>query len=219
MIRSPRLVTAVMLLVASGACASMNKKETGAAIGAGAGAAAGAVISGGTAKGTIIGAVVGGAAGAVIGHQMDQQAKEIKNQVPGAVVERVGEGLQVTFESGLLFDTESDVLSASARQNLSSLADNLGKYPDTDLLVVGHTDSKGTDAYNMSLSERRAAAVVNYLVSQGVSRSRLRPVGRGETEPVASNETEDGRAKNRRVEVAIYANEAARARAKATSGE
>ena len=213
MIQSPRLMTAVMLLVASGACASLNKKENGAIIGAGAGAAAGAIISGGTAKGAIIGAAVGGTAGAVIGHQMDQQAKEIKTQVPGAIVERVGEGLQVTFASGLLFDTDSDVLHAAARQNLATLAGNLGKYPDTDLLVVGHTDSKGTGNYNMSLSERRAASVVNYLVSQGVARTRLRPAGRGESEPVASNDTEDGRAKNRRVEIAIYANEAARTQA------
>jgi len=206
--RTPHLTTAVMLLVATGACASLNKKENGAIIGASAGAAAGAVISGGTAKGAIIGAAVGGTAGAVIGHQMDQQAKEIKNQVPGAVVERVGEGLQVTFESGLLFDTESDVLNANARQNLTSLANSLDHYPNTDLLIVGHTDSKGTDAYNMSLSERRAAAVVNYLASQGVARTRLRPAGRGELEPVATNDTDEGRAMNRRVEVAIYANQA-----------
>lgn len=209
---SPRLATAVMLLVASSACASLSKKENGAIIGASAGAVAGKVI-GGTAKGAIIGAAVGGAAGAVIGHQMDQQAKEIKAQVPGAIVERVGEGLQVTFASGLLFDTESDVLSASARQNLSTLATNLGKYPDTDLLIVGHTDANGTDSYNMSLSERRAAAVVDYLTSQGVMRSRLRPTGRGESEPVATNETEAGRQQNRRVEVAIYANEAMKTQA------
>jgi outer membrane protein OmpA-like peptidoglycan-associated protein len=212
MIRSPRLTLAVMALVASGACASLSKKENGAIIGATAGAAAGAAI-GGTAKGAIIGAAIGGTAGAVIGHQMDQQAKEIKAQVPGAIVERVGEGLQVTFASGLLFDTDSDVLNASARQNLTSLATNLGQYPDTDLLIVGHTDNTGTNSYNMSLSERRAAAVVNYLASQGVARTRLRPAGRGEMEPIAPNETETGRAQNRRVEVAIYANEAARTQA------
>jgi outer membrane protein OmpA-like peptidoglycan-associated protein len=212
MIRSPRLTLAVMALVASGACASLSKKENGAIIGATAGAAAGAAI-GGTAKGAIIGAAVGGTAGAVIGHQMDQQAKEIKAQVPGAIVERVGEGLQVTFASGLLFDTDSDVLNASARQNLNALATNLGQYPNTDLLIVGHTDNTGTNAYNLSLSERRAAAVVNYLASQGVARARLRPAGRGEMEPIAANDTETGRAQNRRVEVAIYASEAARTQA------
>jgi outer membrane protein OmpA-like peptidoglycan-associated protein len=212
MVRSPRLIAAVALFSATGACASLNKKETGAIIGATAGAAAGAAI-GGTAKGAIIGAAVGGTAGAVIGHQMDQQAKEIKNEVPGAVVERVGEGLQVTFASGLLFDTESDVLNTNARQNLNSLAANLGKYPNTDLLIVGHTDSRGTDSFNLSLSERRAAAVVNYLASQGVNRGRLRPAGRGEAEPLTTNETEEGRQQNRRVEVAIYANEALKAQA------
>jgi outer membrane protein OmpA-like peptidoglycan-associated protein len=133
--------------------------------------------------------------------------------VPGAIVERVGEGLQVTFASGLLFDTDSDVLNASARQNLSTLATNLGKYPDTDLLIVGHTDATGTDAYNMSLSERRAAAVVDYLASQGVMRSRLRPTGRGESEPIATNATEAGRQQNRRVEVAIYANDSLKTQA------
>lgn len=212
MVRSPRLIAAVALLTATGACASLSNKETGAIIGATAGAAAGAAI-GGTAKGAIIGAAVGGTAGAVIGHQMDQQAKEIKNEVPGAIVERVGEGLNVTFASGLLFETESDVLNANARQNLNSLAANLGKYPNTDLLIVGHTDSRGTDAFNLSLSERRATAVVNYLASQGVARNRLRPAGRGEAEPIATNESEQGRQQNRRVEVAIYANEALKAQA------
>ena len=204
------LLVVLALTIGAGGCASLNKKDNGAIIGATAGAAAGVAVSG-TAKGAIIGAAVGGTAGAVIGHQMDQQAKQIKAEVPGAIVERVGEGLQVTFASGLLFDTESDVLHANARQNLSSLAGSLGKYPNTDLLVVGHTDSKGTSEYNMGLSQRRAAAVVNYLVAQGVDRARLRLTARGEGEPVASNDTEDGRQKNRRVEVAIYANDKLRA--------
>jgi outer membrane protein OmpA-like peptidoglycan-associated protein len=148
---------------------------------------------------------------------MDQQAKEIKQNVPGAVVQRVGEGLAVTFDSGLLFDYDSDVLRPEAKKNLSSLAASLDKYPDTNILVVGHTDSVGTDAYNMSLSERRAAAAVNYLVSQGVARARIRSAGRGETEPVASNSTSEGRQQNRRVEVAIYANDALKAKASAGS--
>jgi outer membrane protein OmpA-like peptidoglycan-associated protein len=216
MIHSPRLVTGLALLAASSACASLSQKEKGAVIGASAGAAAGAAIgnaNGSTAKGAIIGAAIGGTAGAVIGHQMDQQAKEIKQGVPGAVVERVGEGLQVTFASGLLFDTDSDVLNAPARKNLSSLASSLDRYPGTDLLIVGHTDAVGTDSYNLSLSERRAAAVTSYLASQGVTRARLRPTGRGEAEPVASNDTDAGRAQNRRVEVAIYANESLKAQA------
>jgi outer membrane protein OmpA-like peptidoglycan-associated protein len=210
-----------LAIVSTTACASLNKKESGAIIGSAAGAAVGAAVgnaNGSTAKGAIIGAAVGGAAGAVIGHQMDQQAKEIKQNIPGAVVERVGEGLQVTFDSGLLFDFDSDVLKSAARDNLSSLAASLDKYPGTDLLIVGHTDSKGTDGYNLTLSERRAAAAANYLASQGVTRTRLRSAGKGEIEPVGSNDTEAGREKNRRVEVAIFANDALKAQAQKQSG-
>jgi outer membrane protein OmpA-like peptidoglycan-associated protein len=217
-----RAFPALAALVAAGACASMNQKERGAVIGASAGAAVGAVVgnaNGSTAKGAIIGAAVGGAAGAVIGHQMDQQAKEIKQGIPGAVVERVGEGLQVTFESGLLFPYDSDVLTSAAQQNLATLASSLDKYPNTDIIIVGHTDSNGSDSYNMTLSERRAAAAVNYLVGRGVSRARLRGAGRGETEPVANNDTDAGRQKNRRVEVAIYANDTLKAQAARQSGQ
>ena len=213
--RSFVLIPSLAMLVSSG-CASLNKKETGAIIGATAGAATGAVVgraNGSTAKGAIIGAAVGGTAGAVIGHQMDQQAKEIKQNIPGAVVERVGEGLQVTFQSGPLFDYDSDGLRAPAKENLSSLAASLEKYPGTDLLIVGHTDAQGSDSYNMTLSERRAASAANYLVAQGVSRARLRSTGRGESEPVAPNDTEADRQKNRRVEVAIYANESLKQKA------
>ena len=196
-----------------GGCASLNKKESGAIIGAGAGATVGGLIgraNGSTAKGAIIGAAVGGTVGAVIGHQMDQQAKELKQNIPGAVVERVGEGIQVTFASGLLFDFDSDRVRAEAAQNLRNLASSLDKYPNTDLLIVGHTDSVGTDTYNMSLSEKRARATAAYLASQGVTNARLRTSGRGESEPVESNSSEAGRQKNRRVEVAIYASEAYR---------
>ena len=210
------LIPVLAGLVVSSGCASLNKKERGAIIGAGSGAAVGAVVgnaTGSTARGAIIGAGEGGTAGAIIGHQMDQQAKEIKQNVPGAVVQRVGEGLAVTFDSGLLFDYDSDVLRTDARKNLASLAASLDKYPNTNILVVGHTDSVGTDAYNMSLSERRAASAVNYLVSQGVARARIRPAGRGESEPIAPNATAEGRQKNRRVEVAIYANDALKSQA------
>ena len=204
------MIPMLATLVASSGCASLNKKERGAIIGAGTGAVVGGVVgraNGSTAKGAIVGAAVGGAAGAVIGHQMDQQAKEIKQNIPGAIVERVGEGLQVTFESGLLFDYDSDVIRGAARQNLSTLAASLEKYPNTDLMIVGHTDATGPDEYNMTLSQRRAAAAANYLSSQGVARTRLRSTGRGEAEPVAQNDTDANRQKNRRVEVAIFANE------------
>ena len=210
------LIPVLFGVVASSGCASLNKKEKGAIIGSATGAAVGAAVgraNGSTAKGAIIGAAVGGTAGAVIGHQMDQQAKEIQQNIPGAVVERVGEGLQVTFASGLLFDVDSDVLRDAARKNLSTLAQSLEKYPNTDLMIVGHTDATGTDEHNMTLSERRASSAANYLASQGVTRTRLRSAGRGESEPVASNDTETDRQKNRRVEVAIYANEAFKAQA------
>lgn len=216
-----RALVALSALLAAGGCASLSQKEKGAAIGASAGAAVGAVVgnaNGSTAKGAIIGAAVGGAAGAVIGHQMDQQAKEIKQGIPGAVVERVGEGLQVTFESGLLFPYDSDVLTSAAQQNLATLAGSLDRYPHTDIVIVGHTDSNGSDSYNMRLSERRAAAAVSYLVGRGVSRARLRGAGRGETEPVASNDSDAGRQRNRRVEVAIYANDTLKAQAARQSG-
>jgi outer membrane protein OmpA-like peptidoglycan-associated protein len=203
------LVAAFPLGLLSG-CAGMTRAERGAVIGATAGAAGGAVIgkhAGSTAKGAIIGAVVGGAAGAYIGHRMDQQAREIAMEIPGATVERVGEGIQVTFDSGILFDFDSDRLRTVAQQNLGNLAASLEKYPGTDVLVVGHTDNIGREEYNQGLSERRAASAANYLVSRGVDYRRIRMVGMGETEPIATNATEAGRQQNRRVEIAIYANE------------
>lgn len=212
--RSALTAGAVALaLTTTSGCASLNKKETGGIIGAGTGAVIGGVIgnnTGSTARGAIIGAAVGGTIGAVIGHQMDQQAKELKQNIPGAVVERVGEGIQVTFESGLLFDFDSDRVRPTAAENLRNLASSLSKYPNSDLLIVGHTDSVGTDSYNLSLSERRARATADYLSAQGVASTRLRTAGRGETEPVAPNDSEAGRGKNRRVEVAIYASQAYR---------
>jgi outer membrane protein OmpA-like peptidoglycan-associated protein len=196
-------------------CASMNKKQEGAVIGAAAGGAIGGVIgnqTGSTARGAIIGAVVGGAAGAIIGHQMDQQAKELSQSIPGATVARVGEGIAVTFESGILFAFDSDQILPTAGTNLTELAKSLQRYPDSQLLIVGHTDAKGDDAYNQRLSERRSASAAAYLASQGVDRARLSATGKGESEPIATNDTDAGQAKNRRVEVAIFASEAYRQR-------
>ena len=210
------LIPVLVGMAASSGCASLNKKEKGAIIGSATGAAVGAAVgraNGSTAKGAIIGAAVGGTAGAVIGHQMDQQAKEIKQNIPGAIVERVGEGLQVTFESGLMFDYDSDVVRAEAQHNLATFAKSLDKYPGTNVLIVGHTDDKGTDDYNQTLSSKRATSAENYLVSQGVSRARLRSTGRGEAEPIAPNDSDTGRQKNRRVEIAIYAGETLKAQA------
>lgn len=197
-----------------GACQTLNtNKERGAVIGAGVGAAAGGVIGkhqGSTAKGAIIGAAVGGTIGAVIGHQMDQQAKELEQNIPGAIVQRVGEGIQVTFESGLLFDFNSDQIKPAAAANLKNLASSLDKYPNSSLLIVGHTDAVGSDSYNQELSERRARSTALYLAGQGVNAGRLRTLGLGETEPVVPNDSDANMAKNRRVEVAIYASEAYR---------
>lgn len=190
-------------------CASMNNTERGAGIGAGAGGAIGAVIgrqTGNTARGAIIGAVVGGAAGAVIGRRMDRQAQELET-IPNTEVQRVGEGIAVTFESGILFATNSDVIQSAGQSNLRQLAASLQRYPGTEVLIVGHTDADGSDDYNMGLSLRRASAARNYLVSQGISSSVIRVEGRGESEPVADNTTASGKQRNRRVEVAIFASE------------
>lgn len=189
-----------------GSCA--KKWQTGAVVGAAGGAVAGGVIgkvAGSTAKGAIAGAVLGGIAGGIIGDQMDRHAAELRQNIKGATVERVGEGITVTFDSGLLYDFDSDVLRSEARTNLGELANSFGKYDGSDILIIGHTDQTGTEQYNQTLSERRATAAASYLVSQGVKGSRIQTLGLGETEPVASNETEGGRQTNRRIEVAIYA--------------
>lgn len=220
-VRSYRLVRSMMLLASLTAvvssCTTASRKQQGAAVGAAAGGVLGGVIgtqTGSTARGAIIGAVVGGAAGAIIGHQMDQQAKELKVDIPGATVERVGEGIQVTFASGLLYDFDSDAIRSESAQNLRNLAASLNKYPQTDLLIVGHTDALGSTAYNQDLSMRRAVSASSYLVSQGIASSRLRTSGKGETEALASNDTEAGRQANRRIEVAIFANATARSGAR-----
>ena len=189
MARAARLSLLGLLLVNGASCAAWSKKGNGALIGATAGAAVGGVIgknNGSTARGAIIGAVVGGTAGAVIGHQMDQQARELRIEIPGATVERVGEGIQVTFASGLLYDFDSDAIRPDAARNLQNLAVSLKKYPNTELLIVGHTDALGSTAYNQDLSSRRANSASWYLTTQNVSASRVRASGRGETEPMST---------------------------------
>ncbi len=204
------LLTASVIPLGAVGCASMTKTQRGAVIGAAAGGAAGAVIgkaSGSTAKGAILGAAVGGVAGAIIGAQMDKQAGELAADLENAKVERVGEGLLVTFDTGLLFDFDSDVVKGAAAENLTSLANSLNKYPESELVIVGHTDATGTDSYNQGLSDRRARASAGYLTTRGVRYDRIRTQGRGESEPIASNDDEYGRQQNRRVEVAIFASE------------
>ena len=221
LVRQAGLASAtVMLLVLSG-CQTLNKKEEGAVIGAAGGAVVGGVIghaTGSTARGAIVGAAVGGAAGAIIGHQMDQKAKEIQAKVAGAQITRVGEGLVVTFESGLLFDFDSDQLREASKQNLDNLGSSLSDFGDSKLLLVGHTDDKGTDTYNVDLSRRRANAVASYLISRGVPSARIGTSGRGESEPIAPNDSDANRQKNRRVEVAITAGDQMKAQAKAQAG-
>lgn len=192
------------------ACKTLNNTQKGGAIGAGAGGAVGGVIgnqAGNTAVGAIIGATVGGAAGALIGRQMDKQAEELEADLEGAEVTRVGEGIKITFDSGLLFDVDSYALRDNTKTDLENMAETLKKYDDTNILIEGHTDSSGSDDYNQELSENRAGSVSEYLLSLGVSPDRLTPMGYGEEQPVADNETAAGRQENRRVEVAIYANE------------
>jgi len=191
-------------------CSSWSRTEKGAAIGTAAGAAVGAVIgkrAGNTAVGAILGAAVGGAAGAYIGNYMDKQAEEIERDLEGATVERVGEGIKITFDSGILFDVDKATLRPEARTNLEKLAVILNKYSDTDILIEGHTDSTGPDEYNLELSNKRAQSVAGYLSANDVVATRFTIMGYGETQPVADNSTVEGRQVNRRVELAIMANE------------
>jgi outer membrane protein OmpA-like peptidoglycan-associated protein len=211
--RTTLVVLALAGLMPLAAGCGLRNRDKGVLIGAGGGAAAGGAIgkaTGSTARGAIIGAVVGGVAGGVIGHQMDQQAKELSYELPGATVTRVGEGIAVTFPAGLLFAFDSDDIGAGARDNLVKFAASLGKYPGTNALIVGHTDAAGTDRYNQSLSERRARSAVAFLSGQGIESGRMRTAGRSSSEPIATNDTDAGRQLNRRIEIAIYADEAFR---------
>lgn len=196
--------------VAITGCSQWSKTAKGAVIGGGAGAAAGSVIGktlGNTAAGAIAGAAVGGTVGAIIGRQMDQKAERLDEELEGATIQRVEEGIAVSFDSGLLFDFDSSTLQETAMENLQNLAKIMGEDEDTNLLIVGHTDSAGDESYNQSLSERRALSASEFLMTQGISGSRIDTEGRGELEPISSNETEAGRQENRRIEVAIFASE------------
>jgi outer membrane protein OmpA-like peptidoglycan-associated protein len=196
-------------LILSG-CASWNKTQKGAVVGTAAGGGMGAIIgkvSGNTALGAIIGAAVGGATGAVIGHKMDKQAEAIKNTVPDAKVERVGEGIVVEFSSNILFGFDKSLLSYDAKANLDKLVTVLNEYKDTDIELQGHTDNKGSETYNQNLSKKRAETVSGYLAAKGINSGRLNIKGFGESAPKYDNDTETGRTQNRRVEFLITANE------------
>jgi len=195
------------LLLGAAAC---TRTQKGAIIGGTAGGLLGTAVgkrTGNTAAGAIIGAAIGGAAGAFIGNYMDKQAEEIERDLEGARVERVGEGIKITFDSGILFDVNKANLRPVAQENLTNLSAILIKYPDTDILIEGHTDSDGSEEHNQGLSERRANSVKVHLVTSGVKSGRMTTIGYGEIQPIASNETAAGKQQNRRVEVAIMANE------------
>ncbi len=214
-LRISLIAASIALLIFAG-CASWNKTQKGAVVGTAAGGAVGAIIgktSGNTALGAIVGATVGGAAGAVIGNEMDKQAEEIKNTVPDARVERVGEGIVVEFSSNILFGFDQSSLSNEAKSNLDKLVLVLNSYAETDIEVQGHTDSRGAEAYNQNLSIQRAGAVSNYLTQKGIRSTRLTTRGFGENTPRYDNSTDSGRAQNRRVEFLITANEKMKAEA------
>ncbi len=212
-----KIVVAVMAVTMLAGCEAVNNAnntQKGAVIGTAAGAVLGGIIGNNvkgknSALGAVIGGVVGGVAGGVIGKQMDKQAQKIESEIPGAEVTRVGEGIDVVFDenSGVYFATNQSTINAKSKANLNKLAGIFKEYPDTNIIVEGHTDSSGDDTYNMKLSQKRANAVTEYLVSQGISRTRLTTYAHGETLPKYDNATAEGRAKNRRVELGIVANE------------
>ena len=207
-------LSTAMVFTSCDAVQNANNTQKGAVIGTAAGAVLGGILGNNLGKGknselgAVLGGVIGGVTGGVIGNKMDKQAKDIKEALPGAEVERVGEGIKITLgENTVNFDFNSSNLTTTAKSNLDKLAVVLTNNPDTNINVYGHTDSKGADAYNQTLSEKRANAVKTYLVSKGIASSRLFAMGVGEAQPIATNDTDAGRAQNRRVEFAITANE------------
>jgi len=207
-------LSAGLLLTSCETVQNANNQQKGTAIGAAAGAVIGGILGNNIGKGgnapigAVLGGVVGGVAGNVIGSKMDKQAKEIKETLPGAEVERVGDGIKITMSESIVnFAFDSSNLSETAKANLDKLATVLTNNPDTNINIYGYTDSKGADDYNLKLSDRRAAAVKSYLSSKGIAASRMFTMGMGEQNPVATNDTDAGRAQNRRVEFAITANE------------
>ncbi|MBU2926937.1 OmpA family protein [Winogradskyella psychrotolerans] len=211
-------ITLSLLLVLMTSCKAVdnaNNKQKGGVIGAAGGALLGAIIGNNVGDGNnselgaVIGGVVGGGAGVLIGNKMDKQAQEIENEIPGATVERVDDGIVLTFDeqSGVYFDTEKYNINAKSQETLNSLASVFTEYPETNILVVGHTDSSGNDAYNMTLSKNRAEAVTIYLMSKGLSNGRFTTHWFGEEQPMYDNTTAEGRSKNRRVNIAIVPNE------------
>lgn len=208
---------AILPLCAALAGLGCSSTAKGGTIGAAAGGAAGALIGkkfgDHTVMGALIGAGVGGTAGAIIGKKMDAQAGDLKQDLEGAKVERVGEGIKITFASGILFSTGSADLQAEGKANIEKMTKILQKYPDTNIVVEGHTDADGTEEFNQKLSEKRAASVSQYAQGLGVTAERFSAMGYGESMPVGDNSTPEGKQANRRVEIAIFANEKMKAAA------
>ncbi|MDR3273666.1 MAG: OmpA family protein [Flavobacteriaceae bacterium] len=205
------VLLSVSILLAS---CEANNTQKGAGLGAAVGGVLGAVLGNNigsknnSALGAVIGAAVGGTAGGLIGHKMDQQARDIQQSIPGATVERVGEGIKVTLsENAVRFEFDKAALTADAQQNIDKIIATFKQYPDTNISIFGYTDSKGTDEYNLGLSQKRAQAVSDYLASHGIVADRLATKGLGKADPIGDNATDAGRALNRRVEFAITANE------------
>ena len=224
------LLLAILMLVAS-SCDTVkktNNEDKGAVIGATTGAVIGGVIGNNvgnrknTAVGAILGAIIGGVAGDIIGNKMDKQAEKIKTEIPGAKVERVGEGINITFDEnnpdgskgGVYFETNKYNISSNSEIAVEKLQKVFSEYPNTDILIEGHTDNVGTASYNMKLSERRAKAVADKLKSLGVSSSRFTTKGYGDTQPLVDNSSAANRKLNRRVQFAITANETMKEQAK-----
>ncbi|MEK8180909.1 OmpA family protein [Flavobacterium buctense] len=191
-----------------------SNSQRGVAIGAVGGAVLGGVLGNNIGKGgkgalgAVLGGIIGGVAGGVIGNKMDKQAREIETALPGAQVERVGEGIRLVLgENAVRFDTNKSTLTATAKANLDKLVPVFNQYPDTNIQIYGYTDSTGSPEYNLTLSDQRAASVRSYLTGKGLSSTRFVTTGLGIADPIATNDTPEGRSQNRRVEFAITANE------------
>jgi outer membrane protein OmpA-like peptidoglycan-associated protein len=211
------LLIVIVMAISLAGCKTMNRTQKGAVIGGAGGGVVGGVVGrsiGNTAMGAIIGATVGGVGGAIIGRQMDKQAEEIAKEMGDVDVIREGEAIVIKFKDKVLFGYDRSDLSDDAKTSLDKLRATLLKYPETNITIIGHTDSKGTTKYNQTLSESRANSVASYTSRNGIDNNRLTAIGKGETDPVATNDTEEGSASNRRVEFVITANEKMKADAK-----
>ena len=216
------LLIVIVTAISLAGCKSMNKSQKGAVIGGTSGGVVGGVVGrafGNTAMGAIIGATVGGVGGAIIGRQMDKQAEEIAKEMGDVDVIREGEAIVIRFKEKVLFAFDRSDLNENAKTSLDKLRTTLLKYPETNITVIGHTDSKGTKQYNQTLSESRANSVASYTSQNGIDKDRMTALGKGETDPIATNDTEEGSASNRRVEFVITANEKMKADAKKETGK